>query len=237
MAGARPPRAAPLSRELRALGRDAAQPVPLVASSSVWALVILGLAYQARPRYAIDVGSRTDLAFWNRRERRREGPATRATYRWTAPDSALTLPGVGSGAYRAAARPERRPPARLPAARCGGRGGRPDAGDTAARARPPGLRCAGARRRPPATATCALTLRTTNPFQPPGDPRQLGVALYGSQVEPLDGGPGRCRRSRIWLLFSRRGGAAALLLGWRAGGRRVVRLGGLLWALGAGAAS
>jgi hypothetical protein len=91
------PRGAPLTRELRALGRTLGSPAPYTVI--VWALLILGLAYQARPRYAIDVGSRTDLAFWNG-VNGGEKDATGATFRWTAPSSALTLPGVGRGAYR-----------------------------------------------------------------------------------------------------------------------------------------
>src|SRR6476469_411918 len=96
MAEARP-RSAPLTRELRALGQTLRSPAPYTVF--VWALVILGLAYQARPRYAVDVGSRTDLAFWNG-VNGGEKDATGATFRWTGASSALTLPGVGSGAYR-----------------------------------------------------------------------------------------------------------------------------------------
>jgi hypothetical protein len=225
MAGARP-RGAPLTRELRALGRTLGSPAPYTVI--VWALLILGLAYQARPRYAIDVGSRTDLAFWNG-VNGGEKDATGATFRWTAPSSALTLPGVGRGSYRLrldlnGSRPPGFPPPQV-VVEAGGQ--------TLTTLHPdPARKVYDVAVPAPATrdGDLRVVLRTTNPFEPKGDPRQLGVTLYHVDIEPQDGGPA-LPPLVIWLQLTGAALLAALLLGLAGWGPGAVRLGGLLWAL------
>ena len=64
------------------------------------ALAALGLAYQAKPTYLVDIGARTDKPFvagFNDREPPfdKQKP-TDQTYRWTRTNSYVTLPGLGS---------------------------------------------------------------------------------------------------------------------------------------------
>ncbi len=64
------------------------------------ALAALGLAYQAKPTYLVDIGARTDKPFvsgFNDREPPFDTQkSTDQTYRWTRTNSYVNLPGVGS---------------------------------------------------------------------------------------------------------------------------------------------
>ncbi len=88
----------PLSRELIALGRTLARPAALLTVVAL-SLLVVALAYQVRPGYALQAGSKTDAPFWQHVNDGEQEPATKATYRWTTDVSTLVLPGVGAGAY------------------------------------------------------------------------------------------------------------------------------------------
>jgi hypothetical protein len=221
-----PPARLPLSREIRALGRTLGSSAPYLVT--LVALVVLALAYQVRPSYTIVAGSPTDAPYWRDIHQDEEDPAHQQ-YRWTTPHTLLYLQGVGGGAYRVAfdltgSRPAGFPPPQV----------RISAGGQTLAALQPGPARARYEVHVPASATpdgdLRVTVETTNPFSPPGDKRQLGVVVYGVQIDPV-GRDLALPPLDTWLPFTASAGLLALLLGLAGWGPGVVRAGGIAWAL------
>jgi uncharacterized membrane protein len=220
----------------RALGSPALYLVALVAS------VLIVATYQVRPTYQIVAGGPTDRPFLGAIHSSERDPNLQRTYRWTQPESVIQLPGVGRQDFSvrlelSGARPEGFPPPEIQIF------SRPTAEGperlllTAQPA--PDLQWYEFRvERDPdlSNGDLRLVLRTTNPFTPEGDPRELGVRLFHVTVTPLDTpqkGIIPPIQHAMPLL------AAALFctltlayLGWAPG---MAALAGLIWSLGTAA--
>ncbi|HMA37245.1 MAG TPA: hypothetical protein VKY74_22510, partial [Chloroflexia bacterium] len=218
----------PVSREVRALGRTLIRPRPWAGVLLV-ALAAIGLAYQVRPPYPLSFGSRTDAAFWRQVNGGEQDPTTHATYRWTTATSVLTLPGVGTADYRvrvdlSGGRPPGFPPPDLVIS----------VGPTEiAHLHPVPTRQTYELLVPAPVVAAAqgdlpLTFRTRNPFSPPGDPRQLGVAVFGLTAVAGEGGL-VAPPLRTGLLLAGAAGLIVLLLGLAGWGPGVQLAGGLVW--------
>lgn len=166
-----------------------------------WSLLVvavlgIGLAYQVNPPLLFDIGGPDDCpylgpenscneggdgltAHWNAPEHAPTGP----TYRWTQADSALVLPGLGSGPWAvtlrlAGGRPAPLPPPPITVTL----GGQDFAWQTE-----PGFteRTFTVPHADDAAGTLTIQIHST-PFSPPGDPRRLGVTVDRVQVAPAD---------------------------------------------------
>ena len=233
--------------EGRALGRALAGPaLPLVA---LLAALVLGLVYQVRPSYHIDVGGPTDRPYLESIHAS-EGDAQRlkspdpqvvryARWRWTMPESVIKLPGVGQQAMLVRVELSGSRPAGAPPpgdVQIFANNGPLDPGRLLLTIQPqaapttyelhlaanPDLRSGDLR----------LTIRTSTPFTPTGDPRVLGVILFNVDATP-EGAVAGLILPPVQVAFPL---LAALLLwallllrlGWGVGGATLGGLGGLL---------
>ncbi len=205
---------------------------PAIYAAMLAAALLVAVAYQVRPTYDITVGGPTDgpmLVGFNDRERT-VGPEA-LPFRWTTGDSWLVLRDVGRQDYSVALtvngwRPPGQPPAHL----------RVEAGGRTLLELDPAPGIATYSFAVPREAVEEGTLSVhlvSNVFSPPGDARQLGVALLRVQMSPDMANPDRFVEPPvgplIWVAAS--AGVAGLILslmGWGAG---TVGLGGGLVAL------
>jgi hypothetical protein len=162
---------------------------------------LLFLAYQARPSYAITVGTATDgplyHGFWDPERTPGENPPYK-TYRWSRGYGTVTFRDIGTGPYEVAltlngARPPGIAPAHLEI----------KARDTTLLNIDPAAALATYTFTVPSNLTPDGTLRlevNTNPFSPPGDIRELGIVFVGIAVTPLPGGTAlQLPPAALWL--------------------------------------
>lgn len=242
--------------EGRALARALGSPaLYLVALATVLAVTA---TYQVRPSYHISVGGPTDRPYLETihaaevdgNAARSDDPVVRryAAWRWTQPDSVVKLPGIGRQDVTvhlelSGARPPGAPPPGPVQVFSKG------TGDPADRFGPGRLVATLDPVPEPKTYTFALardpdltsgdlrlTIRTTTPFTPTGDPRVLGVRLFNVDVVPADT-PSKgiippVSQITPLLVSALLAALLALRLGWGVGG---AALAGLGWALAAAA--
>jgi hypothetical protein len=176
---------------------NSALPIGAVLALSA---LLLFLAYQFRPSYAVTIGTATDGplydGFWEPERTPGENPPYK-TYRWSRGYGTITFQDAGHGSYQVVvtvngARPPGIPPAHLEVK---------SRGTTLLDIDPA-----------PALATYTFTVPsnlvadgalllevTTNPFSPPGDPRELGLVFVGIAVTPLQSEAIQIPPASMWL--------------------------------------